>query len=54
MGDDVLHLARVLRRGMDDHVAVLAGDGERDLAFEVEVLLAADAELAGDLLRRAR
>ena len=49
MGDDVLHLGRVLGRGMDEHVAVLAGDGERDLAFEVEMLLPADAELAGDL-----
>ena len=53
LGDDVLHLARVLGRGVDDHVAVLAGDGERDLAFEIEMLLSADAEFAGDLLRRA-
>ena len=44
----------MLGRGMDQHVAVLAGDGERDLAFEVEMLLAADPELAGDLPRRAR
>ena len=49
VGDDVLHLARMLGRGIDEHVAVLAGDGERDLAFEIEMLLAADAELAGDL-----
>ena len=53
VGDDVLHLGRVLGRGMDEHVAVLAGDGERDLPLEIEMLLPADAELAGDLARRA-
>ena len=31
--DDVLHLGRVLRRGMDDHLDALAGNGERDLAL---------------------
>ena len=42
-GDDVLHLARMLGRGMDQHV-VLARNGERDLAFEIEMLLPADAQ----------
>ena len=53
MRDDVLHLARVLGGGMDEHVAVLAGHGEGDLPFQVEVLLAAQAELADQALRRA-
>ena len=53
VGDDVLDLARVLRRGVDEHVAVLAGNCERHLAFKVEVFLAPHPELAGDLLRRA-
>ena len=42
--DEVLHLARMLGRGMDQHVAVLARDGERHLAFEIEMLLPADAQ----------
>ena len=46
LGDDVLHLARVLGRGVDEHVAVLARDGERDLALEIEMLLPADAQRA--------
>ena len=50
-GDDVLHLRRVLGRGQDVHRAVLVGDGERDLAFEVEVLLAADAQGAFEPMR---
>ena len=41
--DHVLHLARVLGRGVDGDVVVLAGDGEGDHALEVEVVLAADA-----------
>ena len=45
-GDDMLHLGRMLRRGIDVDVAVLARDGERDLALEIEMLLPADAELA--------
>ena len=51
LGDQVLHLARMLRRGMDQHVAVLARNGERDLAFEIEVLLPADAQPALHALR---
>ena len=42
LGDGVLDLARMLRRGMDQHVARLAGDGVGDLTFEVEMVLAAD------------
>ena len=49
VGDDVLDLGRMLGRGVDEHVAVLAGYRERNLALEIEMLLAADAELAGDL-----
>ena len=43
VGDHVLHLGRVLGRGVDGDVVVLAGDGEGDHALEVEVVLAADA-----------
>src|SRR4029079_16124806 len=53
MRDDVLDLGRVLRRGMDEHVAVLAGYREGDLALEVKMFLAADAQFADQLLRRA-
>ena len=51
---EVLHLGRVLGGGMDGDVAILARDGERDLAFEIEVLLPADAEALRDAVRRAR
>ena len=43
-GDHVLHLRRVLGGREDVHRPVLVGGRESDLAFEVEVLLAADAE----------
>ena len=46
-GDDVLHFARMLGGRIDQHRAVLAGHGERDLAFQIKVLLAADTERAG-------
>ena len=49
--DQVLKLARVLRGGIDVHVAVFARNGERDLAFEIEMLLAADAQVSADALR---
>ena len=39
---------------MDQHVAVLARNGERDLAFEIEMLLAADAQPPFDALRARR
>ena len=41
--DDVLHLGRVLRRGVHEHLGALAGDRERGLTLEVEMLLPADA-----------
>ena len=37
---------------MDDHLARFAGNGERDLAFEIEMLLPADLELALEPMRR--
>jgi hypothetical protein len=37
---------------MDGDVAILAGQREGDLTFQVEMLLPADAELAGDPMRR--
>ena len=43
---DVLHFGRVLGRGVDRHFVALAGNGEGNLAFEIEMLLAADRELA--------
>ncbi len=46
VGDDVLDLAGVLGRGMDQHFVVLAGDRHGDLAFEIEVVLAADGNTA--------
>jgi hypothetical protein len=45
-GDHMLDLARMLGRDQQRHVLVLAGDGERDLAFEVEMLLTADRHRA--------
>jgi hypothetical protein len=44
--DDVLRLRRVLRRSVHCHLVALAGKGERRLAFEIEMLLSADCELA--------
>ena len=40
--DEVLHLARVLRRGEHQHRAVFLRQGDGDLSFEVEMVLAAD------------
>ena len=54
MRDHVLHLARMLGRRVDVHAAVLARDRERDLAFEVEMVLAAGAHRAAQPVRRAR
>ena len=45
-GDDVLGLRRVLRRDMHHHLVAFAGKGEGRLALEIEMLLAADRELA--------
>ena len=54
VGDHVLHLGRVLGRGIDGDVVVLAGDGEGDHALEVEMVLAADALHALEAVRRGR
>ncbi len=44
MRHQVLHLARMLGRAVHEHAAVFARHGIRDLAFEIELLLAADLE----------
>ena len=49
--DDVLDLGRILRRAMHGHLARFAGDGERGLPLEIEMLLAADAEDALEPMR---
>ena len=51
-GDDVLRLGRILRRSMHRHLVRFAGKGERCLAFEIEMLLAADRKLAIQPARR--
>ena len=51
MGDAVLHLGRMLGRREHVHVAGLAGRREGDLAFEIEMVLAAAAHLAGQPVR---
>ena len=48
MGHLVLHLGRMLGRGMNDHVTPLLRQGQGDLAFQVEVLLAAHLDLPVD------
>ena len=53
-GDEVLDLGRMLSRRMHEHLAALAGNRERDLAFEVEMLLPAAAQLALDPVLRRR
>jgi len=50
----VLHLARVLSGRVDLHPAVLARDGHRDLAFEIEVILPAGGDRAAQAVRRTR
>jgi hypothetical protein len=52
--DHVLHLARMLGGGEDLHAAVLARNCERDLAFKIEMVLAARANGAPQPMRRAR
>ena len=51
-GDQVLHLARVLGRAPDQQVAVLARHGKRDLALQIEVVLAAHPDAAREPMRR--
>ena len=50
-GDDVLGLGRVLGRSVHRHLVGFAGKGERGLAFEIEMLLPADRELAFEPMR---
>ena len=52
VGDLELHLAGMLGRAVDEHVAVFLRHGVGDLTFEVELLLAADAESALQPVRR--
>ena len=49
----VLHLGGVLRRAVHQHAAVLVRNRVRDLAFEIELLLAADRAAALQSVRRA-
>ena len=53
MRDAVLHLGRMLGRAPHLHVAGVAGGRERDLSFEIEVVLAAAAQFARQAMRRA-
>ncbi len=50
VGDHVLHFGRVLSRAVDQHAAAFLGNGIRDLAFQVELLLTADVQLAFQLM----
>ena len=45
--DDVLDLARMLGRRIDQHRAVLAWNRERNLAFQIKMFLTADADFSG-------
>ena len=49
--DDVLHFARMLGRGMNQHRAVFLRQRDRDLTFKIEMILAADRERALQALR---
>ena len=46
MGNPVLNFGRVLGRAKDLHVGALAGRGDRDLSFEIEMVLTAAAQFA--------
>ena len=46
VGHRVLDLGRVLGCAEDQHVAALLRDRQRDLGFQVEMVLAADVKLA--------
>jgi hypothetical protein len=50
----MLDLCRMLRRDEDRHLVVLARQRHRDLAFEVEMILAPDSEAAGSAEPRLR
>ena len=49
---DVLGLGRVLRAGLHEDLAVLVDQRQRGVGLQVEVLLAADLELAAEPVRR--
>ena len=49
----VLDLGRVLRRTMQRHVPIFARDGERRLPLEIEMLLPANLDTAGQHILRA-
>jgi len=51
---EVLHLGGMLSRAHHEHAAVFLWQGERDLAFEIEVVLAAQLERALQAVGRAR
>ena len=53
LGGGVLDLGRVLRGGVDLERTILAGDRQRGMGLEVEVVLAAAGELALDAQRGA-
>ena len=44
MGDTMLHLGRVLGGGKDLHLAGFTGNGNGDLAFQIEMILPATAD----------
>ena len=48
---DVLGLGRVLRAGLHEDLAVLVDQGQRGVGLQVEVLLAADFEVAAEPVR---
>ncbi len=52
MGDAMLHLGRMLRRAVDQHAAVLARDRQRNLPFEIEMVLSPRAEPPGQAMGR--
>ena len=52
VGDDLLGLRRVLGAALDEDLAVLVDQGQRGVGLQVEVLLAAELELAGEPVGR--
>ncbi len=53
LGDQLLHLGGVLRRGVDDHAAVLGGHHRGDLSLQVEMFLPANVQAALQATRGA-
>ncbi len=52
--DDLLGLRRVLGAGLDEDLPVLVDQGQRGVGLQVEVLLPAELELAGERVRGRR